>query len=74
MATPKIRLELAKQLRKLRKKNGFSQEEAAERSGLDTRYYQRLESRQPNAVKIDTLDRLAKGLKVPVWKLLQFKG
>ena len=73
MATPKIRLELARQLRKFRKKLDLTQEEAAERSGLDARYYQRLESRRPNAVKIDTLDRLAKGLKVPVWKLLQFK-
>ena len=73
MATPKIRLDLARQLRKIRKKSGLTQEEAAERAGLDSRYYQRLESRQPNAVKIDTLEKLAKGLKVPAWKLLRFK-
>ena len=73
MSTPKIRLALARRLRQLRLKKGYTQEQAAERADLDIRYYQRLESKNPNAVKIDTLERLAKGLGVPVWKLVQFK-
>jgi transcriptional regulator with XRE-family HTH domain len=56
MAIPKVRIELANRLRRLRAKQGLTQEEVAEKAGLDFRYYQRLESRKPNAVKIDTLD------------------
>ncbi len=72
MATPKIRLELAKQLRRLRKQHCLTQEEAAERAGMDVRYYQRLESTKPNAVKIDTLERLARIFRVKPGKLLDF--
>jgi len=55
MAIPTVRLELAAQLRRLRKRYNLSQEQAAERAGLDT------------------LDRLAKGFGVPLWKLFKFK-
>ncbi len=72
MAATKIRLDLANQLRRLRKKHNLTQEQVAERSGLDVRYYQRIESRRPNAVKIDTLDRLAKAFKIKPSKLLDF--
>ena len=72
MAIPKIRLELANQLRRLRRKYNLTQEEAAERAGLDTRYYQRLESRKPKATKIDTIERLAKAFKISPSKLLDF--
>lgn len=72
MAIPKIRLELANQLRRLRRKCDLTQEEAAERAGLDVRYYQRLESRKPNAIKIDTLGRLARAFKIKAWRLLDF--
>ena len=44
----------------------------AERVGIDIRYYQRIESSKPNAVKIDTLEKLARALNIPVWKLLRF--
>ena len=72
MAIPQVRIKLAKRLRQLRIKAGLTQEEAAERVGLDIRNYQRLESLKPRAVRIDTLDRLAKGFDVPLWKLLKF--
>ena len=72
MAIPKVRRDFARQLKRYRKAVGLTQEEAAEKAGMDTRYYQRIESDKPNAVKIDTIDRLAKALKVPAWKLLQF--
>ena len=73
MATPKIRLQLARQLRRFRNKLDFTQEEMSEKVGMDIRYYQRLESEKPNAVKIDTIDRLAKAFNIPAWKLLRFK-
>lgn len=51
----------------------MTQEQMAERLNMDTRYYQRLESNKPNAVKIDTIDRIAKALKLTPSKLLDFK-
>ncbi len=44
----------------------------AERIGMDFRYYQRLESRNPNAIKIDTIEKIGKALRLPPWKLLKF--
>ena len=70
--TPQIRLQLAGQLKKLRKKLGFTQEEMSERIGMDIRYYQRLESAKPNAVKIDTIEKISKALKISPSKLLDF--
>ena len=72
MRIPRVRLQLAQQLRKQRKKLKLTQEQAAELAGMDTRYYQRLESKTPNAIKIDTLDRLAKAFKTTPSKLLDF--
>lgn len=74
MSTPKIRIQFAHQLRKLRKDLDLTQEQMAERVGMDIRYYQRLESKTPNAVKLDTIDKIAKALNLPPWKLLKFKG
>lgn len=71
-ATPQIRLQLAKRLKDLRKKQKLTQEQMAEKLEMDLRYYQRLESAKPNAVKIDTIDKIAKVLKISPSKLLDF--
>ncbi len=71
-STPQIRLQLAKQLKTLRKKLGLTQEEMSEKIGMDIRYYQRLESAKPNAVKIDTIDKISKALKISPSKLFDF--
>ncbi len=70
--TPQIRLQLAKRLKDLRKKQKLTQEQMAEKLEMDLRYYQRLESAKPNAVKIDTIDKISKVLKVSPSKLLDF--
>ena len=70
--TPQIRLQLAKRLKQLRNRNKLTQEEMAEKLEMDLRYYQRLESAKPNAVKIDTIDKIAKALKISPSKLLEF--
>lgn len=70
MVIPKVRLQFSDQLRRLRTKRKLSQEEMAELIGMDSRYYQRLESTKPGAVKIDTLDRIAKALKISLSNLL----
>ena len=72
MAIPKVRLQLAARLRQLRAKYELTQEEMAERAGLDARYYQRIESRHPTAVKIDTIEKLAKAFKITCSKLINF--
>jgi len=73
MLTPEIRLQFAQRLKTLRKRFHLTQEQMAERLEMDTRYYQRLESNKPGAVKIDTIDKIAKALKLTPSKLLDFK-
>ena len=53
--------------------NLIEQERMAERVNIDLRYYQRLESNKPNAIKIDTIGRIAKALNLTPSKLLDFK-
>lgn len=72
MTVPKIRLEFAGTLRKWRKKRHLSQEKMAELIDMDTRYYQRLESNNPGAIKIDTIEKIAKALKIKPAKLFNF--
>lgn len=73
MTIPKIRLLFAHRLKEERRKAGLTQEEMAEFIGVSARYYQILESKKPAAVKIDTIEKLAKTLKIHAWKLLRFK-
>jgi transcriptional regulator with XRE-family HTH domain len=73
MLTPEIRLQFARRLKALRKRSHLTQEKMAERLNMDTRNYQRLESNKPGAVKIDTIDKIAKALKLTPSKLLDFK-
>jgi len=73
MLTPEIRLQFARRLKTLRKKLHLTQEQMAERLEMDIRYYQRLESNKPGAVKIDTIDKIAKALNLTPSKLLDFK-
>jgi transcriptional regulator with XRE-family HTH domain len=65
-----IRLQFAEKIRKLRKRLGYTQEKLAELTEIDYKYIQRLESKNPPAVKIDTIQRLAKALKVNPSELL----
>ena len=73
MLTPEIRLKFAQRLKALRKRFHLTQEQMAERLEMDVRYYQRLESNKPGAVKIDTIDKIAKALDLTPSKLLDFK-
>ena len=72
MSAPRIRLQFARRLQEERKKAGLTQEEVAEYIGLSVRYYQMLESKKPTAVKIDTIDKLAKAFKISPSKLFDF--
>lgn len=68
-----LRFKLAKRLRQLRKRHGYTQEKLAELSGIDYKHIQLLESVNPSAAKIDTIEKLAKAFKITPSKLLDFK-
>ena len=72
MSIPKIRLQFAQKLREERKKAKLTQEEMAERLDISVRYYQMLESKNPTAIKIDGIEKIAKALKVKPAELLRF--
>lgn len=67
-----LRLKLGKKIRSLRKKLKLTQEKLAEISEIDYKYIQRIEGKNPPALKIDTIGRLAKALKVKPVELLDF--
>jgi transcriptional regulator with XRE-family HTH domain len=72
MSIPRIRLQLAQRLKQERKKAGLTQEDVAELIDVSVRHYQILESKKPTAVKIDTIDKLAKAFKISPSQLLNF--
>ena len=68
-----ICIELGRQIRRLRKEHGLTQEALAEKAGISTKYLQNLEGKNPKLASIVTLKKLAKGFGIPIWKLLKFK-
>ncbi len=72
MSIPKIRLQFAEALKRERKKAGLTQEKTAEIIGVSTRFYQMLESKNPTATTLDTLEKLAKVFKITCSRLLDF--
>lgn len=68
-----IRLKIGKKIKEIRKKRGYTQEKLAELASIDYKYLQKIEGKSPPALKIDTIDRLAKALKISTAKLFDFK-
>lgn len=48
-------------IRELRKEKGLTQEELARLSGVDYKHIQLLESKNPPAARIDTLEKICNG-------------
>jgi len=63
---------LAQRIKRLRKKCGYTQDQLAELTKIDYKYIQRIEGRNPPALKIDTLERIAKVFRISLSKLLDF--
>lgn len=68
-----IRQQLGHRLRELRSRYELTQDELAAKSGISTKYLQNLEGKNPKKATVVTLQKLAEGLNIPAWKLLQFK-
>ncbi len=62
---------LAGRLRALRGRYGYTQQAVAEKSGVDYKYYQRIEGKRPPNLTVDSLERLAKVFGVGLSELLQ---
>ena len=69
MAIPPVRLKFARRLKQLRKKKGFTAQEAARRCKMHLREYQRLESKKPPSLRFDTIGRIVKALRIS-WRQL----
>jgi transcriptional regulator with XRE-family HTH domain len=61
---------LARNMRLLRAKRGFTQEALAYECGINRTYLSAVERSERN-VSIDNIARIAKGLKVEPWRLLK---
>jgi len=53
-----------------RKKHNLTQEKLSELSGIDYKYIQKIEGKNPPNLKLETIARLAKNLNVSLSKLL----
>jgi transcriptional regulator with XRE-family HTH domain len=69
-----IRIRFARHLKELRQRRGYSVPELAKRSGVSRQHIRDLELDVPQKrVTIITLEKLAKGLDIPIWELLRFR-
>ena len=60
----KLRKRFVRNLREIRKRKNLTQEQLAERLNISVRYVQVLESKNCPNIKLDTVSKLAKALKV----------
>jgi transcriptional regulator with XRE-family HTH domain len=67
----KARLILAKRVKEVREKRGMTQEKLASSTGIDYKYIQRIEGKNPPAVRIDTIEKIAQALKTTCADLLK---
>lgn len=67
-----IRLKLGKRIKELRKKRGYTQDKLSEIARIDYKYIQKIEGKNPPALKIDTIGKLAKAFRVKPFELLKF--
>jgi transcriptional regulator with XRE-family HTH domain len=62
---------LCANIRRVRLTRGWSQEATAERAGLGPRHFQDIESGRRPGIRLETIAKIAKVLKVEPWELLK---
>ena len=70
MSMSSIDLAFAKTLKQLRRDKRLTQEELAQRAGLDYKYLQKLEGKAPSSPTLSTVEKLAKGLDISLTELI----
>ena len=68
----KVALRLGSRVRDLRAKQELTQEELAVRSKVSLKHLQKIEGKNPYNASLVTLEKLSKGLGIPIWKLVKF--
>lgn len=66
------RIKLGARIKELRKKMGLTQDALAEITGIDYKYLQKIEGKNPPAIRIDTIEKLAKAFKTSCSQLINF--
>ncbi|MDD5681254.1 MAG: helix-turn-helix transcriptional regulator [Candidatus Omnitrophica bacterium] len=66
-----IRLKFGKRLRELRNKRKLTQDKLSELADIDYKYLQKIEGKNPPNIKLETIEKLAKTLKVKPSELLE---
>ena len=67
-----VRIKLGKKIKHHRTRCGYTQEKLAELADIDYKYLQKIEGKNPPALKIDTIAKLARSFKIPAKELLDF--
>ena len=65
------KIKLGRKIKEFRRKRGITQEQLAELAGTSYKYIQRIEGKTPPDVRLTTIVRLAKALKVKPDELLK---
>lgn len=73
MEKPRSLQKLAKRLKQLREKAGLTQEEFAERAGMDYKFYQRIEANRKADIRLSTLERIAAAYRISLATLFHFR-
>ena len=67
-----IGIKLGEKIKEFRRKRGITQEQLAELSETSYKYIQRIEGKNPPDIRLTTIARLAKALKIKPAELLKF--
>lgn len=67
-----VGIQLGRKIKEYRRKHGITQEELAELIQTSYKYIQRIEGKNPPDVRLTTIVKLAKALKVKPTELLKF--
>lgn len=66
-----VDLRFSRVLKKLRKAKGLTQEALAQKAGVDYKYLQKLEGRDPSSPTLATLEKIAHGLEISLVDLIK---
>jgi transcriptional regulator with XRE-family HTH domain len=69
--SPSIKKSFAAEIRKLRKKRDYTQQELAARAELEYKYIQRIEGKNPPNLRLETAEKLANALSLKLSAIIK---